>query len=146
MAQLPIEITHLGSACWLYILRSAGAILLVNVPATIIRSAWRGVGLNTTPYLSKSYRLVVACIISTAQQASPNVNGQSDPFRTQLTTFGTYSVAKFSGIYSISSYLSSIVVHRRWTFSLSYGTVVRNRIYRVYTLNRRPVNLWGLGP
>lgn len=36
-------------------------------------------------YLSKSYLAPVICIISTAQQASPNVNGHIDPFLLQLT-------------------------------------------------------------
>lgn len=31
-----------------------------------------------------SYRLTAACIISTAQHASPNVNGQRDPARAQF--------------------------------------------------------------
>jgi len=69
-----------------YILRSAGAILLVNVPATIIKSACLGVGLKITPNLSKSYLATVACIISTAQQASPNVKGQNEPCLAQETT------------------------------------------------------------
>lgn len=30
-----------------------------------------------------SYRLIAACIISTAQQAKPNVNGQKEPARAQ---------------------------------------------------------------
>ena len=38
----PIEITHLGSGIWSYRRRSTGAIFLVTVPATIIRSACRG--------------------------------------------------------------------------------------------------------
>ena len=31
------------------------------------------------PNRSMSYLLIAACIISTAQQAKPKVNGQSDP-------------------------------------------------------------------
>lgn len=37
-------------------LRSAGAILLVSVPATIITSDCRGLARNTMPNLSMSYR------------------------------------------------------------------------------------------
>jgi hypothetical protein len=61
-----------------------GAILLVKVPATIIRSECLGEGLNTTPNLSQSYLLTAECIISTAQQANPKVRGQSDPALAQL--------------------------------------------------------------
>lgn len=45
------------------------------LPATMITSAWRGDALNTTPNLSMSYLGAAMCIISTAQQAKPNVNG-----------------------------------------------------------------------
>ena len=38
---LPIDNTHRGSGIWSYTLRNAGAILFVNVPATIMTSAWR---------------------------------------------------------------------------------------------------------
>lgn len=61
-----------------------GAILLVRVPATMIRSDWRGEARNIIPNLSISYRLVAACIISTAQQAKPNVRGHNEPARAQL--------------------------------------------------------------
>jgi hypothetical protein len=39
-----------------------------------------------------SYRDETAAIISIAQQASPNVIGQSDPFLAQLTAFSSDSV------------------------------------------------------
>lgn len=45
----------------------------------MIKSAWRGVARKIIPNRSISYRLTAACIISTAQQASPNVKGQSEP-------------------------------------------------------------------
>lgn len=60
--------------------------MFVNVPATIIRSDCRGVALNITPNLSKSYLLTVECIISTAQQAKPKVRGQNEPCLAQETT------------------------------------------------------------
>ena len=78
-AQLPIEITHFGSIVCSYNRRKAGAILFVKVPATIIKSDCLGVALKITPNLSKSYLLTVECIISTAQQAKPNVKGQNEP-------------------------------------------------------------------
>ena len=56
-----------------------GAILFVKVPATIIMSECLGEARITIPNLSMSYRLIAACIISTAQQASPKVRGQREP-------------------------------------------------------------------
>lgn len=53
-AQDPIEITQRGSGIWSYTLRSAGAILLTSVPATIITSDWRGLGRKTMPNRSRS--------------------------------------------------------------------------------------------
>jgi len=60
--------------------------LFVSVPAIIIRSEWRGDARKTTPNLSMSYRLIAACIISTAQHANPNVRGHRDPARAQDIT------------------------------------------------------------
>src|SRR2546425_11765407 len=65
--------------------RMIGAILRVTVPATIIRSDWRGDARKTpAPKRSMSYRDDTVAIISMAQQASPNVIGQSEPLRHQL--------------------------------------------------------------
>jgi hypothetical protein len=64
----------------------AGAILFVNVPATIIKSDCLGLALKITPNRSKSYLLTVACIISTAQHANPKVNGQKEPCLAHETT------------------------------------------------------------
>jgi hypothetical protein len=49
----------------------------------MIKSECRGDALKIIPNLSISYLLIAACIISTAQQASPKVNGQRDPARAQ---------------------------------------------------------------
>jgi hypothetical protein len=54
LAHDPIEMTQRGSGIWSYTLRSAGAILLTRVPATIMTSDWRGLGRNTTPKRSRS--------------------------------------------------------------------------------------------
>eukprot|EP00200_Dunaliella_tertiolecta_P018709 CAMPEP_0202405494 /NCGR_PEP_ID=MMETSP1128-20130828/7160_1 /ASSEMBLY_ACC=CAM_ASM_000463 /TAXON_ID=3047 /ORGANISM="Dunaliella tertiolecta, Strain CCMP1320" /LENGTH=152 /DNA_ID=CAMNT_0049010181 /DNA_START=454 /DNA_END=909 /DNA_ORIENTATION=- len=81
-----MDTTHLGSGIWSYTLRSAGAILFVSVPATIIQSDWRGEGRKIMPKRSKSYLEAPACIISMAQQARPNVMGQMEPERAQFTT------------------------------------------------------------
>jgi hypothetical protein len=67
--------------------RKAGAILFVNVPATIITSLCRGLARKIIPNRSWSYRGVDTCIISTAQQASPKVIGHIDPCRAQFTTY-----------------------------------------------------------
>ncbi len=40
--------THLGSAIWSYRRLRTGAIFSLSVPATIIRSHWRGVGRKTS--------------------------------------------------------------------------------------------------
>ena len=81
-----MEITHFGSKTCSYNLLKPGAILFVKVPATIIKSDCLGVALKITPNRSKSYLLTVECIISTAQQAKPNVNGQNEPCLAQETT------------------------------------------------------------
>jgi hypothetical protein len=77
----------------------AGAILLVRVPATIMISLCLGLARKTTPSRSWSYRAAAMClrdasvnpitqaellfelthIISTAQQARPNVMGHMEP-------------------------------------------------------------------
>ncbi len=51
-----MEITQRGSLIWSYTLRSAGAILLVSVPATIITSLCRGLARGMTPKRSRSKR------------------------------------------------------------------------------------------
>jgi hypothetical protein len=51
----------------------------------MIKSDCLGVALKITPNLSKSYLLTVECIISTAQQAKPNVKGQKEPCLAQET-------------------------------------------------------------
>src|SRR5262245_64886000 len=47
-------------------------------------SDWRGLARGAKPKRSKSQRGMEACIISTAQQASPNVIHISEPVRAQL--------------------------------------------------------------
>src|SRR2546422_4359706 len=63
---------------------SIGAILMVTVPETIIRSEWRGEAQGTMPKRSTSKRDANVAIISIAQQASPNVTGQIEDLRAQL--------------------------------------------------------------
>src|SRR5436309_15775016 len=85
MAQAPIALTYLGSGIWLYSRTTCGAIFLVTVPATIIRSACRGEGRNTSaPNRARSHRAIAAAIISMAQQARPKFRGQMEFLRPQL--------------------------------------------------------------
>ena len=85
LACCAIEMTHFGSGIWSYNRRSTGAIFLVTVPATIIRSACRGEGRNTSaPNRARSYRAMLVAIISIAQHASPNVSGHTELRRPQL--------------------------------------------------------------
>ena len=86
--------THFEETSWSYNLRIKGAILLVNVPATKIKSEWRGDALNKIPNLSISYLLTAACIISTAQQAKPNVNGHKEPALIHEIVVETFVVKK----------------------------------------------------
>ena len=64
--------------------------MFVNVPATIMTSDCRGLGLKMMPNLSKSYLAAPTCIISTAQQARPKVIGHIDPVRAQFTKLSTF--------------------------------------------------------
>src|SRR3990170_6863533 len=66
---------------------SSGAILIVTVPDTIMRSEWRGEAHGTIPNRSTSKREANVAIISIAQHASPNVTGQIEDFRAQLKIF-----------------------------------------------------------
>ena len=66
---------------------TTGAIFSVTVPDTIIRSACRGLGRNTSdPKRAISNREVEEAIISMAQQAKPNVIGHTADLRAQLKT------------------------------------------------------------
>src|SRR5687768_15430450 len=63
---------------------SIGAILMLTVPDTIIRSEWRGDAHGTMPSRSTSNREANVAIISIAQHARPKVTGHTDDFRAQL--------------------------------------------------------------
>jgi hypothetical protein len=80
-----MDITYLGSAIWSYNFFTRVAIFKVTVPATIIRSDCRGVARGTMPNRDQSYRDAPVAIISMAQHANPNVIGQSEDSRAQLT-------------------------------------------------------------
>src|SRR5574341_961164 len=86
VAHAPIEMTHFGLGICSYSSFTAGAIFFVTVPDTIITSDCRGEGQGTMPKRSRSCRAMNVEIISTAQQASPNVIGQSDDLRPQASS------------------------------------------------------------
>src|SRR2546428_13429119 len=66
---------------------SMGAILMVTVPDTIMRSECRGEAQGTMPKRSPSKRDANVAIISIAQQARPKETGQIDELRAQLKIF-----------------------------------------------------------
>src|SRR6266511_2934692 len=66
---------------------SMGAILMVTVPDTIMRSECRDEAQGTMPKRSTSKRDANVAIISIAQQARPKVTGQIDELRAQLKIF-----------------------------------------------------------
>src|SRR5467141_4891542 len=98
VAHAPIEITHFGSGICSQSWRMTGAILLETRPAIIIRSDCRGDGRNTSaPKRAISKRDTPIDIISIAQQASPNVIGQMEFLRIQLTVESSVVMTTHSG-------------------------------------------------
>src|SRR5690606_8224097 len=70
--------------------RSTGAIFWLTRPATIIRSAWRGVAeKRSIPKRAMSKRGPPTAIISMAQQARPKVAGHMEVLRTKPTICST---------------------------------------------------------
>src|SRR5262245_10115169 len=63
---------------------SIGAILMVTVPETTIRSECRGDAHGTMPRRSTSTLDANVAIISIEQQAIPNVTGHTDDLRAQF--------------------------------------------------------------
>src|SRR6476619_4117178 len=104
--------THFGSGIWSYRRRSTGAIFFVTVPATIIKSDWRGEARKTSaPKRAMSKRDADAAIISMAQHARPKPIGQSEFWRAQFRTLSTLVVMKLSSnLWSIRPI--GILVHR----------------------------------
>src|SRR5215813_6167330 len=64
----------------------------------MMTSETRGVARGAIPKRSRSPRGQPVCIISMAQQASPNIMYQSDDFRVQLRRSSTLVVSAISGI------------------------------------------------
>src|SRR5919201_5319795 len=87
---------------------SIGAILMVTVPDTIMRSEWRGDAHGTIPNRSTSNRDAKVAIISIAQHASPKVTGQIDDLRAQLKILSVLVVTIHPpGIWWIASALEA---------------------------------------
>src|SRR5207249_11174713 len=103
--QAPIAMTNFGSGIWLYRRRTRLAILKLTVPATIIRSAWRGVARKApAPKRSMSKREAPVAISAMAQQARPNVIGHMLDSRAQLTACSSVVVMTFSSLPNPSSH------------------------------------------
>src|SRR5882672_10612028 len=84
--------------------RSTGAILRETRPETIITSACLGDARKTSePNRARSFRPLVAFIISIAQQARPKVAGHRDDLRAQL-------ISESSRVVKISGSASEIVL------------------------------------
>src|SRR4030043_163179 len=82
-----------------------GAILLVTVPATINRAAWRGGARKSSmPNRAMSYRAAAVAIISMAQQASPEPNSQREFFWAQVMNLSALTRRK--GDFSIASLIA----------------------------------------
>src|SRR5579864_5742472 len=94
-----MEITHLGSGICSHNWRMTGAILFDTRPAMMIRSLCRGDGRNTSaPKRAISKRAAPMDIISMAQQARPNVMGQIELLRIQLTAESSVVSTTPSGV------------------------------------------------
>ena len=90
--------THFGSGICSQSWRITGAIFCDTRPATIIKSDCRGDGRKTSaPKRAISKREAPIDIISIAQQASPNVIGQMEFLRFQLTTASSVVMRMPSG-------------------------------------------------
>src|SRR4030066_2537976 len=76
--------------------RTGGAIFQVTVPATIMKSAGRGEGRKiSAPKRAMAKRGAAAAIISMAQQARPDMAGQREELRAQLSTLSTEVISRF---------------------------------------------------
>src|SRR3990172_7957013 len=95
-AQAPIEMHHLGCGIWSQIFRITGASLKGSRPAQISTSAWRGeYARRSIPKREMSNRLAAVAMNSIAQQAVPNIIGQSELARDQLTRSSSRVVTQF---------------------------------------------------
>src|SRR5574341_1031438 len=75
----------------------------------MMRSETRGVARGAMPKRSRSARGPPVCIISMAQQASPNIMYQSDALRVQLSRSSTRVVSAISGALLMSDIAVSLL-------------------------------------
>src|SRR5205814_1389799 len=80
----------------------------------MIRSETRGVARGAMPKRSRSARGPPVCIISMAQQASPNIMYQTDDLRVQLRKSSTLVVSAISGAVLMSDMLRLPSGRRAW--------------------------------
>src|SRR5467141_2372875 len=100
-----------------------GAIFCESRPATIIKSACRGEGRNTSaPNRATSNRAAAIDIISIAQHAKPNPSGQIELFRAQFTALSSVvkmipssssSLPKSSGFVSVTCFPNDVLMFPR---------------------------------
>src|SRR5712692_4333884 len=110
--------TNFGSGIWLYSRRTRLAILKLTVPATIIRSACRGVARKApAPNRSMSKREAPVAIISMAQQARPKVIGHMLDSRAQLIACSSDVVMTFSSLKTPSSHPIANLLKREYSRS-----------------------------
>src|ERR1700730_13071238 len=105
-----------------------GAILINGVPAMTIRSASRGVPrITSAPNREMSYLLVMLVAISTKQQESPKLNGQTEFLRLHATRSSTrdrtrgrrIASSKFPSVFSAcrespGRLIDQRMAHRPW--------------------------------
>src|SRR5437867_11753023 len=121
-----------------------GAILMVTVPETIMRSEWRGEAKGTMPRRSTSKREAKVAIISMAQQARPKVTGHTEDLRAQFRKASATVVTMNppgklktpSSMVSKSAECLSPVGRSLWSFSHSWRS-----LNSVHTAG----GIWGMG-
>src|SRR5258707_15181114 len=108
-----------------------GAIFCERRPATIIRSAWRGEGRNTSePKRATSKRAADMDIISMAQQARPKLSGQMELLRDQFTALSSVvkmmpssssSLPKSPGLVSVTCLPRDVLIVPRLHYFRTLG-------------------------
>src|SRR5260370_448997 len=117
-----MAITNCGSGIWLKSRRTRLAILKLTVPATIIRSACRGVARKApAPKRSMSKREAPVAIISMAQQARPNVIGHMLDSRAQLIACSSDVVMTLSSNRPSNHPIATLDVGRRRSYESVAG-------------------------
>src|SRR5215470_180790 len=131
--------TNFGSGIWLYSRRTRAAILKFTVPATIIRSACRGVARKApAPKRSMSKREAPVAIISMAQQARPNVMGHMLDSRAQLIACSSVVVITLSSKRPSSQPISrNLLAADDWAISRASLMIQRTHQHLLVICHRR---------